>query len=299
MSFSENITKIYNKLKNTTGGKNADYIPELSRVNPRLYAISVHTIYGEQFDIGDYAHEFSIQSCSKIFTLALALETYGVKYIKDKIGSNKSREVFNSISAAETMPNHTINSFVNGGAIATTSLLYKPNKTQFIKRIVDNMSEYAGKNLHVGQKVYNSEKSASDHNLALAHLLKSYGRFYNDVHASVDVYTKQCSVMVTNRDVALMACTLANGGVNPKTGSKLINKTNVEYIIDHMKSSGLYEETEDWMKNVGLYAKSGVSGVLLIVIPGVMGISIFSPPLNAHGNSVKGIKTAKLISKLL
>ena len=147
MSFSENIVKIYNKLKNTTGGKNADYIKELSKVNPHLYAISVYTIHGEQFDIGDYNHEFSIQSCSKIFTLALALEKYGVKYVKDKIGSKKSSEVFNSISAADSVSSHTINSFVNGGAMATTSLLYKPNKTQYIKSIVDNMSDFAGKKL--------------------------------------------------------------------------------------------------------------------------------------------------------
>jgi glutaminase len=299
MSFSENIVKIYNKLKNTTGGKNADYIKELSKVNPHLYAISIYTINGEKFDIGDYTHEFSIQSCSKIFTLALALEKYGVKYVKDKIGSKKSSEVFNSISAADNVSTHTINSFVNGGAMATTSLLYKPNKTQYIKSIVDNMSDYAGKKLHIGQKIYNSEKSDADHNLALAHLLKSYGRFYNDVHTCVDVYTKQCSVMVTSKDVALMACTLANGGVNPKTGTRLISKKNVDYIIDHMASSGLYDETDKWMEDVGLHAKSGVSGVLLIVVPGVMGISIFSPPLNAHGNSVKGIKTAKMISKLL
>jgi glutaminase len=295
----EHIKKIYDKLKKTKGGKNADYIPELSKVNPKLYAISIYTIEGEQFNIGDFNHEFAIESCSKIFSLALALNKYGKKTIQNKIGEFTSKEEFNSICAVKTMENHTINSFDNGGAMATTSLLYKPNKKQYIKNIVDNMSEYAGRKLHVNNKIYKSELSEINLNLSIAHLLKSYGRFYSDVTTAVDVYTQQCSVMVTSKDLALMACTLANNGINPKTGAKLIDKKNVDYIVDHMCLNGLYNQTDNWMKEVGFPAKSGVSGILLIVLPGLMGISIISPPLNEYGNSVKGIKTAKEISKLL
>jgi len=295
----EEIKKIYNKLKNTTGGKNATYIKELAKVNPNLYAISIYTVDGQEIDIGDYEHEFAIESCSKVFTLALALEKYGIKYLKQKIGANVSHKQFNSICSVDEISNHTINSFDNGGAMATTSLLYEPNEKKYIKEIVDNMSDYAGRKLRVDKSIYESELSFDYHNLSIAYLLKSYGRFYGDVEKTVKVYTKQCSVMVTSKDAALMACTLANRGVNPKTGLRLSSKKNVEYIIDHMCLNGLYNQTDDWMKEVGLPAKSGVGGILLIVIPGVMGISVISPPLNEYGNSVKGIKTMKLISKLL
>ena len=299
LEFFENVKKIYHNLKNTSGGKNADYIPELKKVNPKLYAISICTIDGQHFDIGDCDHEFAIESCSKVFTLALALKKYGINGLKKKIGAFSSKQKFNSICAVDTMKNHTINSFDNGGAMATTSLLYKPNKREFIGNIVDNMSVYAGRKLHVDNKIYHSEISHIEHNLAIAYLLKSYGRFYNDIETCVDVYTQQCSVMVTSKDVALMACTLANGGVNPKTGARPIDKKDVKYIVDHMCLDGLYDETDAYMKEVGLPAKSGVGGILLIVLPGIMGISIISPPLNDHGNSLKGIKTAKEISKLL
>jgi glutaminase len=296
----EDVNKIYNKLKNTKGGKNADYIPELKKVNPNLYAISIFTVNGYEYNIGDYDVEFAIESCSKVFTLALALQTFGIKTLKEKIGIHKTHEKFNSINAFENDKIHTINSFYNGGAMATTSLLYKKGKTkrQFEDLIVDNMSDFAGRKLHVDNKVYLSEITNAEHNLAIAYLLKSYNRFYADVQMSVDVYTKQCSVMVSSADLAVMAATIANNGINPKTGKKVVDKKYISYILEHMINSGLYEESDDWFKSVGFPGKSGVGGLLMIVIPGVMGIGIASPPLNKHGNSVKGIKTAKLISEL-
>jgi glutaminase len=161
------------------------------------------------------------------------------------------------------------------------------------------MSEFAGRKLFVGDKIYKSELLHSEHNLAIAYLLKSYGKFYSDVETSVDIYTQQCSVMVTSADIAIMAATLANGGTNPKTKNKIISKRNVKYILDHMELNGLYNETEDWMKKYGIHAKSGISGILLFVVPGKMGIGIVSPPLNKYGNSVKGIKTAIKIINIL
>jgi glutaminase len=295
----QEIEKIYNKLKNTKGGKNADYIPELSKVDSDLYAISIYTVDGQMFNIGDYNHEFAIESCSKIFTLALALDKFGIPFVQKKIGENKSNEAFNSICSVDRITNHTINSFDNGGAMATTSLLYEKDKRKFAKNIIDNMSEFAGRKLYVSNKIYKSELLHSEHNLAIAYLLKSYGKFYGDVETCVDIYTRQCSVMVKSSDIAIMAATLANGGINPKTNSKLISKKNVKYILDHMELNGLYNETDDWMEKYGMHAKSGVGGVLLCVIPGKMGIGIISPPLNKYGNSVKGIKTAiKLIDIL-
>ena len=299
MDFFQEIQTIYNKLKNSSGGKNVDYIPELEKVNPNLYAISIFTVDGQTFNIGDYGHEFAIESCSKVFTLALALEKFGKKTVKEQIGEFTSKDNFNSISAVDKVSNHTINSFNNGGAMATTSLLYKPNKQQFFNELLDNMSNFADRKLHVNQKIYKSEWSHAEHNLAIAHLLNSYNRFYGEVETSVDVYTKQCSVMVTTKDVALMAATIANGGINPKTKQRLVSNSNTKYIVNHMILNGLYNETEKWMSEIGLPAKSGVSGLLLIVIPGVMGIGIVSPPLNKYGNSVKGIKTSRLISQWL
>jgi glutaminase len=310
MIIAENIEKIYNKLKNTDGGKNAEYIHELFIENSHLYAISIflldqskgqdqHLGLGQEINVGDFTHEFAIESCSKVFTLALALEKYGVDFLKKKIGNKGTTEKFNSICAADKMQNHTINSFNNGGAMATVSLLYQPNEAKFINKIVANMSDFAAYPLHVNHKIYKSEILHAERNLAIAYLLKSHERFYGDVETCVDVYTKQCSTMVTSRDVALMAATLANQGKNPKSRKQLIKKSNVDYILKHMSVAGLYDETQKWMNTVGYPAKSGVSGILMIVIPGVMGIGIVSPPLNKFGNSVKGIKTALKIAQLL
>lgn len=298
-NIEKHLEKIYNTLKNVKGGKNADYIPELKKVNPNLYAISIFTVNGDDYSIGDYTKEFAIESCSKVFTLSLALEKLGIKVLKEKIGTDKSLELFNSINAVENNLSHTINSFNNGGAMATTSLLYEKNKNKVVRKIVDNMSDFAGRKLHINKKIYLSEINNASHNLAIAYLLNSYDRFYGDVQESVDIYTRQCSVMVTSRDVAIMAATLANNGVNPKTHKKIIEPKYISYILDHMIDHGVYEESGDWTKTVGFPVKSGVSGILMIVIPGVMGIGIISPPLNKYGNSVKGIKTAKLLLKLL
>ena len=298
----EQIETIYNKIKNKPStGSNANYIPELAAVDKHLFAISIYTVAGESVNVGDYNHEFAIESCSKVFTLALALEKFGKPYLKQKIGENKSDEGFDSICSVDRIKNHTINSFDNGGAMATTSLFYtsNPDKRQFTKKIVDNMSNFAGRSLHVSNKIYKSELLHSEHNLAIAYLLKSYNKFYGDIEMCVDVYTRQCSVMVTTKDLALMAATLANNGINPKTKKQLVKGSNVAYVLKHMELNGLYNETDKWMEDVGIYAKSGVSGTLMLVIPGVMGIGIVSPPLNKYGNSVKGIMTAKMLINLM
>jgi len=292
------ITKIYNKVKPIHSGKNADYIPELTKVNPNLYAISIYTIDGYSYNIGDYNREFAIESCSKVFTLALALEKYGIKALQSKIGELKAVDKFNSINEILERK-HTLNSFSNGGAMATTSLLYNKNKKLFERNIIDNMNKFAGRKLNIDTKIYLSEISHADHNLSIAYLLNSFNRFYGDVQQTVDVYTRQCSVLTTTQDLAVMAATLANKGFNPKTNKQVIDSKYISYILKHMEDNGLYEESDDMLKTIGFPVKSGVSGSLLIVIPGVMGIGIYSPPLNKYGNSVKGIKTMKLIAKYI
>ena len=299
--LEDDINNIYKKLKKSHIGQNADYIPELKKVNPNLYAISIYTVDGQAYNIGDYETEFAIESCSKVFTLSLVLEKYGIPFMRKNIGEGKTLVKFNSIN--ETLENklHTINSFNNGGAMATTSLLYEKNKNKsiFEKKIIKNMSDFAGRKLHIDKKIYTSEINNAEHNLAIAYLLKSYDMFYGDVQESVDVYTRQCSVMLTSHDLAIMAATLANKGVNPKTKKKIVDSKYISYILTHMEENGLYEESDHWMSQIGFPAKSGVSGALMVVIPNVMGIGIYSPRLNKHGNSDKGIKTMKLLTPLL
>ena len=200
------IDEIYRHLKDKKikGAKNAAYIPELKKVNPKLFGISIYTVDGKSYDVGDYDKEVAIESASKVFSLALALKTLGINKVQQKIGTEQSSKQFNSICAVEESANHTQNSFDNGGAMATTSLLYDKNQIKFEKKIINNMSKFAGRKLTYSQSVYKSEITNSDHNKALAYLLNSYGRFYGDVLQTLDTYTKQCSTLVTSKDVAIM-----------------------------------------------------------------------------------------------
>lgn len=294
------IQKIHDRVKKMKiTGKNADYIPQLKKVNPNLFAISIYTVTGEEYDVGDYDKEIAIESVSKVFSLALSLKKVGLANMSKMVGTEQTFGAFNSIAGIVDSPNHTVNSFENGGAMATTSICYEKNQTAYLKKIFDNLSDFAGRKISFSKETYESEMSNLDHNLAIAYLLKSYGKFYGHVLQSVSAYTKQCSAMVTTQDVAVMAATLANYGVNPLTGRRVVEKKYIPYIIEHMASNGVYGYTETWMTNIGMPAKSGVGGILLIVVPGVMGIGILSPPLDPHGNSAKGIIAAQELSKKL
>ena len=293
------LEKTYNKIKKVKGGKNASYIPELAKVDPKIFGISICTCDGTIYNIGDFKKEVAIESVAKVFTLILALEKEGISKIKNKIGQHGSFLPFNSVIAAEISPTHTLNPFVNAGAMATTSLLDDSDKKKFWKLIENNMDTFAGRNLKISNRTYNSESKTNQHNKALSYLLKSYGRFYGDVDSTVDVYTKQGSVLVSSQDIATMASTIANEGINPVTQKKGMSKKNVKYVMGQMVGGGLYEYSDTWFTEVGLPAKSGVGGVIMCVVPGAMGIGIVSPPLDKSGNSVKGVKAAKMLSKLL
>lgn len=299
-NMEKTIQEIYKKIKKLKiNGKNAEYIPELKKVDPNLFAISIYFTDGEEYNVGDFEKEVAIESVSKVFSLALALKTVGLNNISKMIGTEHTNSAFDSVTAIENSRNRTINSFQNGGAMATTSIYYDKNQAKFEKKIFDNMADFAGKKLSYSKKTFQSEMDNIDHNLAIGYLLKSYGRFYGDVLPTVTAYTKQCSTMATSRDVALMGATIANFGVNPKTGKRVVDKKFIPYILSHLAKNGMYGYSETWMNCIGLPAKSGVGGVIMIVVPNVMGIAIISPPLDKHGNSVKGILTAKLLSKQL
>jgi glutaminase len=288
------LFKKLKKIKNK--GVNAQYIPDLAKVNPNLFAVSICTMDGTIHNYGDYEKEVGLESCSKVFNLALALKKYGTKTLEDKIGTYSSSYEFNSVVAADRISNHTINSFNNGGAMATVSLLYNKNQNKFEKELHDNINEFAGRKLRINEHLFKSEMSTNDHNLSLAYLLKGYNRFYGEVIPCVEVYTKMCSLMVTSKDVAIMAGTLAARGTNPVTKKNIIDRKLIQYIYTHMLTNGMYTESEKWMTEVGLPAKSGVGGVILMVVPGVMGIGIVSPPLNQAGNSYLGTLAAKAIA---
>jgi glutaminase len=306
MSFKysdvEHIFKKISSWKNSE--KNASYIPYLKNIDPSIYAISICNIKGEVMNFGDFKTKISIQSVSKVFTLALALENHNIKHLQDKVGNSKGINGFNSIEDVVQIHNHTINSFVNAGAMATTSLLYddalsvKENRRKMENDILTNMENFAGRKLHVNKKLYLSQTKTWKTNKEILKKLISFNRLYGDHDVVLDVYTKQCSVMVNSEDVAIMAATLASDGVNPITKKRVVSKLNTDYIVEHMADHGLYNESNDWWKETYLPAKSGVAGIIMIVIPGVMGICISSPPLNKYGNSYKGIKTGKLLANI-
>jgi glutaminase len=306
MSFNyEDLKNIYEKVKNMKQkGKNADYIPDLKKVNPNIYGFSICEIDGNISNFGDSNTEVGIESVSKVFTLALVLNMYNVDKILNYIGSEDEIHEFNSMKDVIHIKGHTINSFVNAGAMATTSLLYNKNKTKteneknIDKNILENMEHFAGRKLKLNKHLYLSEYNTSKHNRQLIDKLASYNRFYGDPETILKSYTKQCSIMVTTKDIAIMAATLANGGKNPVTHKDIISNEKTNYIIDHMAEHGLYDEAEIWWKQTYLPAKSGVGGIIMIVIPGIMGIGIVSPPLNKHGNSYKGVETGKLIANI-
>lgn len=306
MSFNyDKVNQIYKNIRSMKlKGSNASYIPDLQKVDPNIYALSICNINGEIMDFGDYDTEVGIESVSKVFTLALVLKKYSIKTVLNKIGNISEKHSFNSINDVINTENHTINSFVNAGAIATTSLLYNKNKTkdenekEITELILENMENFADRKLKINNHLYLSEYNNSEHNKKLIRKLLRYSRFYGHPDTTLKLYTKQCSVMVNSKDVATMAATLANYGVNPITKKNIITKKNAEYIIAHMANHGLYNESKLWWKDTFLPTKSGVGGIIMIIIPGVMGIGIVSPPLNKYGNSIKGIKTGKLLADL-
>jgi len=292
------IENIFNKVKSNSSGKIATYIPELAKANPNLFAISFVDVNGNVFNAGKHNSGVPIESISKVFSLALAVEKFGKREVDRKIGNEGSSLPFNNVVACVLSKTHTINPFVNQGAIATTSLLFDKNKKKFRKTVLTNMDRFAGRKLPINMKVYRSEGSTNSTNMALAYILKSYGRFYGNVENTVDIYTEQCSKVVTSKDLATMAAVFANKGYHPINKKKVISQEAASYVYRALRGEGLYEYSGQWNVDVGcVSAKSGVGGGIFIIIKGVGGIGLVSPPLDNIGNSVRGIKAGRLLSK--
>jgi len=293
------VDEAYAKFKGDTRGKNADYIPYLAKVDPDLFGISVVTTDGQVYSVGDVNYSFSIQSISKVFSLALAMEEVGANDVFSKIGSEPTGRAFNSVPAVVDMPTHTGNPLVNAGAIATVSLIPAENANAKWKKLLGYYIDAAGEPLMLIDDVYQSEAATNQGNRALAALLLKYERIYADPLESVDVYTKQCSVGVNTKELGMMGATLANNGKNPATGKQVIKPENIPHILATMTVAGLYDGSGEWAWNVGLPAKSGVGGGILAVVPGQGAISVFSPRLDEAGNSVKAQEVIGYIAQKL
>ena len=293
------IQEAYDKFKGDTRGKNADYIPALAQVNPNLFGIAAISTNNQVVTVGDVKSTFSIQSISKVYSLALAMEEQGVDKVFEKIGSEPTGRAFNSPIAVVDMPTHTGNPLVNAGAIATVSLVSAKSADEKWQKILNFYSKAAGEKLTIMDDVYKSEAATNTGNKALSYLLAKYDRIYSDPFESVDVYTKQCSVGVNALQLAKMGATLANDGVNPATGERVIKAENIPEILSTMMMAGLYDGSGGWSWHVGLPAKSGVGGGIVAVAPGKGAIAVFSPPLDEAGNSVKAQEVIQYVAQKL
>ena len=293
------VREAYEKFKTDTGGKNADYIPYLAQVDSKLFGIAIVTTDNQVLTMGDISYSFSIQSISKVFSQALAMEELGADKVFEKVGSEPTGRAFNSVFAVADMPTHTGNPYVNAGAIATVSLISGKTADEKWNKILDFYSRVAGEKLKLIDEVYKSEAATNTGNKALSMLLAKYDRIYADPFESVDVYTKQCSVGVNVAQLARMGATLANNGKNPATGEQVVKPENIPHILSTMIMAGLYDGSGGWAWHVGLPAKSGVGGGIVAVVPGKGAIAVFAPPLDEAGNSVKAQKVIQYVANRL
>jgi glutaminase len=302
-SIATVLNETYSKFKNLQEGKNADYIPALAKVDPKIFGIALVTTDGKVYTAGDIKSEVSIQSISKVFTLAKVIEESGPEKIEKTIGVDATGMRFNSIVSVEfsqkTLGGPEMNSLVNPGAIATTSMVKGGSRDEVWKSILDWHSAFAGRPLAVNQEVFKSEAATNQRNQAIGALMYAYGYIKDKPDQATDVYTEQCSINVNAKDLATMAATLADGGKNPVSGKTVMSSKNVPYVLAVMATAGLYDDTGKWLYHTGLPGKSGVGGGIIAVVPGKFGIAVISPPLDDAGNSVRAQKAiAEIVTRL-
>jgi glutaminase len=268
-------------------------------MDPDLFGIAVVATNGDVHSVGDALHPFTIQSISKAFVFALVLEAIGADEARRRLGVNSTGLPFNSVMAIELGQDRTTNPMVNSGAIATTSMVPGHDAAAKWRFIQDGLSRFAGRRLEVDQHVYESEAAANRRNQGIAHLLDGYEMLHFDPDEATDVYTRQCSLAVTARDLAIMGATLADGGVNPVTGRRVVGAATARAVLAVLATAGLYERSGDWLFDIGLPGKSGVSGGIVTMAPGKGGLGTFSPPLDRAGNSVRGVLVTRDLSRAL
>jgi glutaminase len=293
------VDEAYETYRSVTEGKNSEVYPALARVPSDLFGVCVVGTSGHVYAVGDAEHEFTIMSVSKPFVFALVCEAIGHEEARRRLGVNATGLAFNSLGAIEQSGDGRTNPMVNSGAIATTSLVPGATlqaKWQFIH---EGLSRFAGRTLPLNEEVYASATATNFRNQSIARLLQSYERVYMDPAEATALYTKQCSLNVSARDLAVMGATLADGGVNPLTKERLVDPIICHYTLAVMATAGLYETSGDWLYDIGLPGKSGIGGGIVTVSPGKGGLGTFAPPLDRAGNSVKGQLVAKFLSQRL
>lgn len=292
------LQKLYTRYLSLDSGEVATYIPELGKANPNHFGISLITVDGRQFEVGNVEVPFTIQSISKPFTFGMALESYGQDAVAYHVGVEPSGDAFNSI-VLERGSNRPFNPMVNAGAISTSALLYQKYGEEAFDIMMERFSDAAGRTLSIDQSVYESESRTGHRNRAIAHLLLNFEKIHDKVDASLDLYFKQCSILVNTRDLATMAATLAHVGKNPITGKEVYDFNSVKSMLSLMFTCGMYDYSGQWAYSVGVPAKSGVSGGIMAVVNRQLGIASYSPKLDAHGNSCRGIEVCKDLAEEL
>ena len=291
------------KYKTLEEGKNADYIPALAKVDSNIFGIALITTDGRVYTAGDVKSEVSIQSISKVFTMAKVMEESGPDVIANTIGVDATGMRFNSIVSIElsqkALGGPEMNSLVNPGAIATTSMVKGATRDAIWNSILSYYSDFAGRPLSVNQEVFKSEADTNQRNQAIGYLMYAYGYIKAEPMRATDIYTEQCSVSVNAKDLATMAATLANAGKNPLSGKQVLKPGYVPRVLSVMATAGLYDDSGKWLFRTGLPGKSGVGGGIIAVSPGKFGIAVISPPLDEAGNSVRAQKAIADVSNAL
>src|SRR5258706_1893114 len=290
------LRSLHERFRALEDGAVATYIPDLASADPRWFGTSVATAEGYVYEVGDTRQPFTIQSISKPFVYGLALEDCGKEAVLERIGVEPTGDAFNEISL-ESRSGRPRNPMINAGAIAATSLVRGDSPQDRWARILALFSLYAGRKLEIDEAVYRSERDTGHRNRAISHMLRNFDIIQHDPEPDLDLYFRQCSIEVDCRDLSILGATLATGGINPVTGDRVIRADNVDEVLSVMTTCGMYDYAGEWVYRVGLPAKSGVAGGVLAVMPGQLAIAVFSPRLDARGNSVRGVAVCEALSE--
>ena len=298
MSLESKAREVFEKFVDLKSGKIAEYIPELARVDPDQFALSLVSADGAVTEFGDIESEFSIQSISKPFSYSKCLESVGFENIRELVGVEPSGSDFNSIVKLSRVK-RPMNPMVNSGAIAICGLLVKKFGAEATEVLLNHFSDFAGRSLSIDESMFESEWENMNLNWSLAYLLRHNGMLAASVEKSLELYAKLCSVSLTNKDLAVMGATLSNNGTNPLSNKRCLQTKDVKSTLSVMLTCGMYNYSGQWVFEIGLPAKSGVGGGVLMVVPRMMGIAVYSPRLDDLGNSVRGIAVCREISSSL
>ncbi|MBE9077211.1 glutaminase A [Romeria aff. gracilis LEGE 07310] len=290
------LEELHSRYRSLEQGNPASYIPELAKADPSWFGICVVTADGQVFEVGDVQQQFTIQSISKVFAYGLALEDHGREALFEKVGVEPTGDPFNSLIRLDEDSKRPYNPMINAGAIATTSLIKGKHPTDKLNHLLAMFERYLGNPVFIDMPTFMSERSTGHRNRAMAHLMLNFGMIDQNIEVALDLYFQQCSVMVSCHDLAMMAATLANQGIQPITQKQAVNPDYVRDILSVMYTCGMYNRAGEWAYRVGIPAKSGVSGGIIAVVPGKAGIATFSPPIDANGNSVRGLQVFEELS---